>query len=113
MSWSTAIEGGIGYWCDIRNYDWEYADESKRKLVSASAEISTSGEPMNAWKPVNLDTVQLGIDRITERGSQVKISPSIKKAILLADVEDDASDLDAEDADVIVQVGLFGEIVYG
>jgi hypothetical protein len=58
----------------------------------------------------NLVGIADAIERIA--GGEVEVAPAIREIIITAVREDDASDIDAEAADCIIQVGLFDEIVY-
>lgn len=60
---------------------------------------------------INADTFANGLGRATEKGAKIN-------SRLLQDIEafikdSDACYLDAESTDVVIQFGLFGEIVYG
>lgn len=107
----TAVEGGVGYWAEHRNYDWKQDDAGN--LTDASVELRSADgdDELKEWTPVTLDTIEAGIAKIKEQG--FTINPSLKKLVLYCDNEDDASDVDADIADCIVQAALFGKLVYG
>jgi len=92
----TAFAGGINYWADIRgNKIKEYDDDG----------------PIGEWITVTPELVEKGIKRVKEQSFQVR--KDILMAILIADHNTDAGEIDIESADVIIQAAVFGEIVYG
>lgn len=99
---TTAIEGGINYWASLDTVSrvedpteilgWRY---DAAHLVDLE-----DGEEYT----ISLDTIAQGLNRIS------KILPDCHIASAHRDM--DAGDLDANDADAVVQYGLFGELVY-
>ena len=107
----TAVEGGVNYWAEVRNYRWAFAEDGSGRLVSASVELRDAEADGVEWMPVTLDTVERGIDRIKKGG--VSLARSLMAAILLGDLNPEyAGDIDSEAADCIIQVGLLGDIIY-
>ncbi len=111
----TAIEGGVGYWADVRDYYWTEDSQdnlSKRLLTGAHAQVSDGlGSMQRGWFEVTPETIARGIQAIKAPGFQ--LNDRTRKAILLAEVENDAGEIDSEAADCIVQAALFGKIIYG
>lgn len=105
----TALEGGIGYWSDCETYRWRKpgTDDEDREGFEATVLVDGRGDPV----AINADVIRRGFLKLQDEG--VQVSPTIQQAGLLAWFCPDQDDLDATDADVIVQLGLFGEIVYG
>lgn len=124
----TAVEGACSYWADVttdsgdddedsdgaRDFnvsdyteDGEDADESGRHYNAASFLVSK--DPTQGGT-LDLFGIAEAIERIAE--GEVDIPPAIREIILDAVRSGDADEIDAEAADVIVQVGLFDEIVY-
>lgn len=62
--------------------------------------------------PVTFEDMGSGINRIINTPT-FSINSGLLKTIRKANRENDASDIDAELADIILQAHLFGEIVYG
>ena len=92
----TAFGGGINYWAYIRdNKIMEYDDEG----------------PIGDWIKITRDMIEKGIALVKE--PSFKVRDDILAAILLGDRDSDASYIDIECADVIVQAAVFGEIAYG
>lgn len=108
----TAIEGGIGYWAVCLQYqyegkvvvsDFQYLGGGTRATISP---IDTEGIYM-----ITPNTIAHGI-AVLQADSTV-CAASLRDKILAASRENDAGEIDSEAADVIVQAGLFGEVVYG
>jgi hypothetical protein len=113
-----AVEGGIGYWSECAQYQWDDDDGvhvvvGKRvKTVGTTALIHAedkTGVKRGFW--ITPDVIQKGIEEI-EREIHLTRS-DLRETILAASRENEAGDVDADCADVIVQAGLFGELVYG
>lgn len=103
----TAVEGGVGYWAELREYKW--SEDENRYMTGASVEVDA--QDGKGWRTVNLDTIREGLAKIKE--SSFQINPAVLSAILMGDRNNDAGEIDSEAADCIIQAGLFGELVYG
>lgn len=105
----TAVEGGTGYWASVSAYDHpEDSPAETRAILHEEDGERYSEVPLE----VTLDVVALGIARIKQDGFSIR--SELKNDIIVAsEKNDDEGLLDAEAADVIVQAGLFGQIVYG
>lgn len=101
----TAAEGGINYWAITFNYEW-----SDDKPGLTRVQILERGS-RNDERWVDINTIELGIRRIV--GNEVKINDRTKQDLWLAWGSLDAGEVDAGDADCIVQAALFGTIVFG
>lgn len=115
---TTAIEGGIGYWACLRN-DEESWEASERSVIAAGKHpywstvmlhVLQSGESVrfqDADDTENGDIWEYNMDSL--RQSCIKYEQqrgSIKKCL-----ED--GNFDAVEADIFMQLGLFGEVIYG
>jgi hypothetical protein len=91
----TAVEGGINYWAVVRNY----APDAGTVTVY---EMDTD-DPRKVTKihHVTPATIRKGL-RLASQSEHEHI-----RIMAASDI------LDAEEADVIVQLGLLGEVVYG
>jgi hypothetical protein len=97
-----ALQGGIGHWAKkearyglgllLREFDEETREITSQHIVSRAG-------IMNAMRDILLGNVQVNID--------------IAMNIWQAYKDKDSFYLDAQDADVIIQVACFGDIVYG
>lgn len=104
---TTAVEGGTGYWAQVSVYHWEG--------VPAVAVLHAMDDPESKGLTLNRDVVRRGLNRLAahEVKGQHERHGSLARAILHSKSWQDAPDYDADDADVIAQAGIFGEIVYG
>lgn len=128
----TAVEGGCSYWADvsaeyasesssgsskgINDFDVsdyvedEDEDEDEDAPFYTAASFLASKDPTQGGT-IDLEGIADAIERIA--AGEVEVAPAIREVIIAAVEDDDASDIDAEAADCIVQIGLFDEIVYG
>jgi hypothetical protein len=117
---STAVEGGTGYWAQVSQYQYELHGR-----ISVSVGERVGDEPRAALHPltddetsyqekaeiVTLDVVAKGIALIVS--GKTSVFDALRRQIAQADRENDAGEIDADGADVIVQAGLFGQVIYG
>ena len=94
---TTAVEGGIGYWATVT------ASKRAEDLSWLEVTLEPAGDP-DEFKPV---TVKCGSLPEALR-SFAKAHPKTRTAEYVKN-----DDIDAEAADVAVQVAAFGEVVYG
>lgn len=118
---TTAIEGGTNYW--LLGTTAEFTDEGGYRMVGILD--NETGKPFDASnfregydpsvREVNIDTVAQGM-KVILAGSNPdfvgKMAQRLAGGILSAAHGGDF-DFDANDADVIVQLGLFGQVVFG
>jgi hypothetical protein len=117
---SAALEGGIGYWSQCSQYQYELNGEikvavGKRQGDEPRATVHELNDDESGYKDegleITLEAVEKGLDMIL--GELVAVAEYHRESISRASDRNDAGDIDADDADVIVQVALFGAIVYG
>jgi hypothetical protein len=121
----TACEGGINHWADVSNYFWLSKKHSHMTWRGWSAKLTVDNED-NSFSvyPLNWWTIMTGTQRLMKEYKEnppedhnVREIDKVAKALLLADLTDDYESIgatqDADWADIIVQYGLFGELVYG
>lgn len=114
----TALEGGIGYWSQASAYDGDLG----------TASLITDDDGFGPHHEIDRDVIAAGIKRIVEAPgpfyapndraqTQCDAVPFLTQhsqaTVAAAVVTRDASYIDADMADVIVQVALFGRVVYG
>lgn len=99
----TALEGGIGYWSQATLYRPGEDGDSRFK-----AEVVDEDD---AELVIDASTILEGLSRSLD--SRARINSRLQADIRSALDEQCAGNIDADAADVIVQFGLFGEIVYG
>lgn len=108
----TAIESGhdgVAYWADVKGYN--NADESNVQATIVDRDAPERGEYV-----VTVDTIASGIRRILQDakdGGDCCISDRRTELLKEADRENDGSNVDADIAELIVQAGTLGRIVYG
>jgi hypothetical protein len=101
----TAVEGGTGYWATAADYHWS-DDEPTTTRVKLTPEDDREAEYL-----VDIDVIAKGISEIKREVHSCR--SDIRESILAGDRDNDAGVIDADGADVIVQIALFGEVVYG
>lgn len=129
---TTAVEGGIGYWSRVTAYRWQapdlgYSDGREGTPEVADAEVTIleveeEGAPEHT---VTLDTIAKGLGLIRAakhdpaasewyEGTTIPfLGESTRRAVVAADRANDAGEIDSSRADVILQVALFGKVIYG
>ena len=112
---TTAIEGGINYWAEIESYHCWLGSTEFRDLQTFSAEVFDPDS--EKWFTVNRATIAKGVGKFTENRAD---SPSKWGDEYVAQAAKDLQwghwddlDFDAGVADIIVQLGIFGEVIYG
>lgn len=98
----TALEGGINYWCDRVEVVGEYLGDASEQ-ISRGGILKLHDSEEDETYELTLDKFLVGLAKVVgERGLDVIYRGKI-----------DPSNIDAEDADAIVQYALFGDIIYG
>jgi hypothetical protein len=116
----TALEGGIGYWSTATSYKWSNED-GEDDLLGFHADIFETEEvdeedgeaAVIPTRRIDAQVVARGLIALatSKRGPFRNLCIRI---LLGGQTADDAlGECDADAADAIVQMGLFGEIVYG
>ena len=104
----TAVEGGTGYWAQVSNYSHSPAATAHVTLHEYHEEDDDGVVPLHE---VDLESIEKGLKLyLTFLEGR---SDATYREYMAADWANDAGDFDAEDADVIVQFAIFGEIKYG
>ena len=99
----TALEGGINYWCRKAEVVGEYLGEYASDQISRGGSlILHDSESSDKWE-LTLEKFLNGVKLYFEDGCHVQVE----------DNRIDAGDIDAGDADCIIQFALFGEVVFG
>lgn len=119
----TAIEGGINYWGECRNYKWTtwYEPDPENSRENYKAEKIKDLPDNFVYVEVREDSYQLGETTRTPN-TWVKIRKAdLERGFALAfakhphmyHARDGEVDMDAYGADAIIQYAVFGELVYG
>jgi len=104
-----AIEGGINYWAATEEYKWDCPAQDTHAVIREVLDFDAPeyGPPVI----MTLDTIARGIRILLEPG--VEISPDIREAVREGNRDNDACYIDADAADCIVQMAIFGKLVFG
>lgn len=106
---TTALQGGINYWAGVgsaatRNTE-SHGFENLTATILDLAEVE--GGQHDAVQHIDYNTITRGL-RLARR-----IGPERPHLALADRTNGREGDFDAEDADIVVQLGLFEHIVYG
>jgi hypothetical protein len=99
---STACDGGVTYWADAT-----MDDDGVARLVH---DDPNTGEERTTEAAVDRDVIERGVVLALSRGFKVRDDI---RAQIFEDVVEGVCSMDREAADVVVQCGLFGAIVFG
>ena len=103
----TAMEGGVQYWATRTGYKWR-----------TTAVRTSDGETVyvDDLEATDVAAASRVVDRrVVTRGCRAlaKLDTALGRTMSKALAAKDAGEVDAEVADAAVQMGLFGEVVYG
>ncbi len=100
----TALEGGINYWCrKAEVVGGEYLGEYASDQISRGGSLMLyDAESDDKWE-LTLTKFLAGVKKYFEESCHIRVEDGAL----------DASDIDGEDADCIVQYALFGEVQFG
>ena len=104
---TTCVEGGSSYWLACERVVRD-ADLNVKMIVGPC----DREDEETVWSDVDIDTIRLGIQRMVE-DPKLNVAKRIRTALIPSLWDPDECYWDAEVADVCLQVGMFGEIVYG
>lgn len=102
----TALEGGINYWASVESYSHNENNFTARATIN---EIGDGWGEDDIYHNVNCETIAAGLNLISKSVEYKTFAARIRKNLKSFD----DFDLDADDCDAILQMGIFGEIVYG
>lgn len=117
----TALEGGVGYWSQASEYRhgcvFESYEEREDKRQPAYAVIHEMDEDEGGYKKEGLRVDNAAMAKAFKRimgKDEIPHCPrEWRKRMVAAYWAKEAGDLDAGDADAIVQIAVLGEVVYG
>ena len=111
---TTAIEGGLDYWSVTEKYYWVLpGTEATPDLDGFYAEISSDTCDWPGKLRIDADVIYRGIVALASNATSANPQTCLICKRVLDNIEDAVCDVDADVADAIVQVGLFGAIVFG
>lgn len=99
----TAMEGGIGYWSQRREYTWNMENHGlayAAKIVDVEQDCDAPDDEVTLLT-VDRDTIVKGLTLLSQSAQYGSHWDDV--------VKDNA---DADTADVVVQMGLFGDAIY-
>lgn len=100
----AALEGGINYWCREAEVVGEMLGDYAHEQISRGGTlILHDAESSDKWD-LTLEKFLRGVELYIKNGDRVTVEDF--KLV-------DYGELDAEDADCIVQYALFGKLVFG
>ena len=101
---TTAVEGGIDYWAEVHKYRWKDREDDVFALI-----FTDEGETYL----IDNAAIATGIRHIlSDNDGPCKVNSRILQTLKEANRLNDASNIDAEIADCIVQAGAMQEIIY-
>lgn len=99
----AALEGGITYWCDSAKPVGTHYAEYMSEQISGGGSLLLHDNEDDVWYELTLEKFLDGLKLfLIENGLHY-----VQDGILMV------SDIDAADADCIIQYALFGEIIFG
>lgn len=118
----TAVEGGYSA-LGFRDYRWHYPEDymgpsdPKNPLGlapggggNATVTVVDVENDGKAYE-VTIDSIATALGKI--RKGESRIADQYRKRILDGDRDNDAGEIDAYDADIVVQMATLGDVVYG
>lgn len=110
----TALEGGIGYWSTCSKYHWRVkGTEAEEDLKGFFAVIRDTEDEDATDQRVDRAVIAKGVGPFQEWARNHPNDYYMAASRDLRNGKWDELDVDAEIADMIVQFGLFGKVVYG
>lgn len=106
----TAVEGGIGYWAIAKNYKW--SDDGPTTVDVAEQNDSYEESEWGDWVHVDREALVRAFS-VLRSDKELALSASIRERILRAWRDADAGEIDSDDADIVVQVAVLGDVIYG
>ena len=107
---TTAVEGGIGYWSAVKDYNYEYIDNGDKRNW---AEVVIKDIETGKTHVVTMDGIEKALKRFSS-GPVNGLYDKYRGWVIVEDVTNGEGDnFDSDMADWIIQVSLFGEVIYG
>lgn len=111
----TAVEGGTGYWACVSEYRHECPNADVYAVLHENDEDGEIENDRYSAKALRLDrqSVAHALHRIESHESIQYLDGNVRDHLRDASRKNDATNIDAGDADIIAQLAVLGEIVYG
>lgn len=105
----TALSGDTQTWAVVKAYDNPRVGYDETQALIEDKVFPGEEEEYE----VDIETIRSGISRILHSRDGHVFPASLSHRLRKANQRNDAGEIDAELADVILQVGLFWEVQYG
>lgn len=102
----SALEGGITYWCSKCEVSGKYLGQYASEQISRGGTLVLTDSVEEKKERLNLDLFLKGFGKFIEQGYDIYNA-------LQPDGTVDTGNIDGERADIIVQLALFGDVIYG
>lgn len=115
MIFTTALEGGIGYWSACSLYKWHVGD-GRTEAIDFIAVVQDVEDDEAPEYVIDKHVIRRGMQRLYKHMIDLGDDASRYHKQACADFARgnwDDLDFDSDTADMCVQFGLFGELVYG
>jgi hypothetical protein len=117
----TAAEGGIGYWSVIDKYKWTRWVNDEESFGPGSLEVPEDFvfytiTYADYAGPMTSEECQRSVDitpALIRRGIQLFLTGAGNFEGRMFDDMDDFAAMDSNEADCVIQLGCFGEVIYG
>jgi len=110
---SAALEGGIGYWCCFDNTDEVYEQAPEDEALSeTAARVLCNGGKLKLIDEGDGKTFEMDMEMFLG-GIRRWVESGFDRYNAVSSAGFDTSEIDTEMADMIIQLALFGEVVYG
>lgn len=103
---SSALEGGITYWCNEAKVKDEYLGDYASEQISRGGTLFLHDAEEDKTYELTEEKLLKGIKRAIEAGYYSQYTWWDSAGL-------NTGNIDAEVADIIVQLALFGKIIYG
>ena len=103
---ACALEGGVNYWCSEAKVIGEYLGEYASEQISRGGILELYDAEDDEVYMLDAKKFMYGFEAWVENGYDYNGAVSANGKV-------DTSLIDADDADTIIQLALFDEIVYG
>lgn len=121
---TTAVEGGTNYWAQVSQYQWNDCMEGGKLRVSVGQRVGDETRAVlhplasdesgyeDEGKVIDIEGVARALGKIRS-AAPLALNESIRAQIREADRDLEGGMVDAALADVIVQIALLGDVIYG
>ena len=107
---TTALEGGINYWAECSEYHWLIGNGTVEDYEGFFAIVNDVEDGEAKQYRIDRSVISKGYALATGPKGKERLGWSTERPPLIPSED---WDYDAGDADIIVQLGLFGEVWYG